>query len=250
MLITLLLTIIGSSIGGLLAIGTAWASVKRMIQRSIARHLSDVLPRDRASAIVLAQYHGGREKVDWLMNVITVAAGADENSKVLDIAGATQLALLDRVTSHVASVTLYDSKVAFEFMLEQRPSLGVNTKVKRQEGDKLVGDLGFADGTTFDVVVVIDAIHQVAPDLRSDAIRSWTRLVNHDGGRMVIVFEADPLSDVSQAGVIQGLFHRIHVTAIKALLAAEDMVVYDVLRYPPEFRVAVVARRRQTSIAE
>lgn len=249
MFLTLLFTLIGSSIGGLLALGTAWASIKRMMQRSLAYHLKDAIPKDRAAAIVIAGSHAGPSRTAWISNAIFNLAGATDKTTVLDIAGGTHLDLLQDLIPRVKEVHVYDGRCALDYMHEKMSLL--KDKLKITEGEDLFGDFGGLVGSrSFDVVLLLDIIHTIRPELRQNAVQNWVKLVEQEKGIMIIVIEEDPLTDVSQSGVIQGIFFRISLPAIKALLAAEGMVVQEVLPFREEHRLAVIARRGSMGIKQ
>jgi len=250
MVISFLITLIGGSIGGLLALGTAWAGLKRQMHRSIARQLAYGIPRDLSSAILMSSRQSDLQKVQWLMDVLQESAKVNESSTVLDVAGGTHFGLLDRLSVTAKSVTVYDGKAAREYMSEKRPSLMQDDKITFESGEDLVDLKDALQELSFDVVVMLDIFHTIRPEKRQEAVHQWVKRVKNDGGRLVVVIEEEPLTSVSQAGVVQGVFHRIHVSALKALLAAEGMAVYKTSRFPSEHRVAIVARRGQSSIEE
>ena len=250
MFLALLLTVIGSSFGGILALGTAWAGVKRYIQRSLARHLADVIPRDMSTAIVLARNHEGKEKAQWICDILRKSVSISlTDTSVLDLAGGTHFDLIEALIPKVNSVDVYDGKVALQYLAENRVNLLTSGKVALKEGENLIGKLSsFADTDCYDVVLAIDILHVVHPDFRHDVVREWTRLVKPNGGFIVVVFEVEPLSSVSQAGVLQGIFFRTNHVLVRGLLETQGLTLVEIYEYPSESKVAIIAKKGFSSI--
>lgn len=235
--------------GGLLALGAAWAGAKRYMQRWFARQLADAIPRDMSAALVLARNHGGEKKTSWLMEILTETMNVNEKTRVLDIAGGTHLDLLGRLLPIVRSVDIYDGQYAFQFLKEKAPFLVSDSKLNMIEGESLL-DMTKLENDEFDVVILMDVLHRIPPEDQQRAIEQWIKLVSPSGGQLLIIIEEEPLTDVSQAGLIQGLFHRMpeHVLRNYIAAAAEGITLVDAVRFPEEYRVALVYRRGQVAI--
>jgi hypothetical protein len=247
MFLALLFTILGGSISGLLALGTAWAGAKRYMQRWFAKQLADAIPRDMGAAIVLARNHGGVYKTEWLVGILKDVIS--ERTSVLDIAGGTHLDLLTYLVGLVRQINVYDGPVAFQFLREKSPMLiADDTKLKLVEGEVLVNTAPFT-GQTFDLLILMDVLHRVAPQDQRKAIEDWVKLADPTGGHILIVVEEEPLTEVSQAGLIQGTFYRVHEHILRSYLAAEGVSVVATARFRDEFKVAYICRRGQVAIS-
>ena len=242
MLFTFLLTVIGSSLGGILALGTAWTTVKRYFQRTLARHLSEIIPSDMSTAVVLASHHAGKEKAKWIVSVLTKSELLKEDSTtVLDLAGATHFDLLDELIPIVKEVQVYDGKIGVQYLAENRAALLTTGKLNLRQGENIKGKLvAFADAEVFDVVLAIDILHAIRPDQRHETVTEWARLVKPVGGAIVVVFETEPLSTVSEAGIIQGIFFRANYVAVKGLLESIGFGKVVVYEFPEDNRMAIV----------
>ena len=250
MFLALLLTVLGSSIGSLLAVGTAWAGIKRYYLRIIARRLANGIAPDLISASVMASNQSGSAKVEWLVDTMRDSAKVDGESSVLDVAGGTHFDFVEKLAFVAKRVCIYDGKHALDYLSDKRPLLLQNNKITIKQGEDLVDEIPALQDATFDVVVMVDLLHKILPSKRQEAMHQWISKVKPDGGRMVLVIEEDPLTDVSQAGVVQGIFHRMNISAVKALLGAEGLTVYDSFRFPQECRIALVAKRGQITIGD
>jgi hypothetical protein len=253
MILTFLFTILGGSLGGILALGTIWANCKRWFQFSMARLLADAIPKDASSAAVIARNNEGKEKAEWFVSLVEKTGGTttlnSERTKILDLAGGTHLDLLELLLIKVKEIQVYDSKFALKYLADNRTSLLTSGKVNLREGDSLVPGPGvFQQDETFDIVLAIGILQTIPHEKRHEIVAQWVKLIKSSGGLLVVEFEVEPLSAVSQAGVIQGLFFRANYPQVKGLLESNGMQVIISSFFESENRVAMVAKKGSASI--
>ncbi|KAH9260675.1 hypothetical protein BASA81_001142 [Batrachochytrium salamandrivorans] len=183
--------LIGSGLGGLLAIGTCWTASRRYLQRSVALVLAQPMAIDSASVAILASHHNGdRERTLWMMELISKLAlgGGEDNPFLLDICGATHVELLEEVAEHHPewSIEVFDSQPAIQHLLRSQVLL------PRLALDKLVVNPGASlDHITstqshYNLVLVLDnLVHSLSPHKRLGYFQAWAKLIKPNSGYLL-----------------------------------------------------------------
>jgi len=161
-MLTALIAIIGSSIGGIFAFGTVWAGIKRYIQRSLARQLAEAIPRNAATAIVLANAQRGKVKANWICSLLQKhAALQQKDTVVLDVAGGTNLDLLEELSSFVKRIDIFDSKVAAKYLSEHNGALLTKGCANFLEAESRIDNHSLDKAQLYDIVIGIDILHSI-----------------------------------------------------------------------------------------
>lgn len=230
MVLLFIVYLIGSGLGGLLAIGTCWTASRRYLQRSVALVLAQPMAVDGASVAILASHHDrDGDRTLWILKLVSkLAFRGDEHdaSSLLDICGATHVALLEQVAElHPEwNLEVFDSQPAIQHLLRSQVLL------PRLAQNKLVVNPGASlDHVTsaqshYDVVLVLDnLVHSLPPHKRLGYFQAWAQLVKPNSGHLLVEIECDPLSETSEAGILQRVYHRISPAQLRLLLESSGL---------------------------
>lgn len=251
MLFALFLTVVGGGVGGLLALGTLWATISRYIERSVARSLASDVARDAAQNAVRVKIQSGLDKAQWIVDSLRKDLPSLESSRILAVGGASQLDLIALLVKQAKQVEVVDGEIAINYLQESyakrdEPSENILTWQAESLDERMLDSVSHEK--RYDLVLVVELIH-VFPRARWPAvIGTWAKLLHENGGCVLVVFEDDPLSSLAEAGLLQGLFHRVSPAQLRVVLESCGLTPFQTFSF--ENRKAILASKRLQAIQE
>lgn len=256
MSLLVILYLIGSGLGGLLAIGTCWSGAKRYIHRSVALRLAQPFAMDANTVAVLASHHASSERAAWLVSVLTRKMSTSTSSSpitLLDICGATHIDLIEQLFTATPESNweyeVFDSQPAMQFLLRNPTALAL------VEQKRLIVNAGAsleqisAQRQVYDFVLVLDNIvHSMPPHKRLVYFKAWAELIKPNEGFFIVVMETDPYTETSEAGMLQNVFHRMSVAQLRLLLESSGLGQCETEYF--DNKVCVVARKHVNTLHE